>query len=409
MLYFIAYLLFISVFIKRIDSPLKGSDILKWKGENYMYRIGEFSILQNVTIKTLRYYDEIGLFKPAVTDSYTGYRYYSDQQMKDFQRISYYKDLGFSLEEIKKMRESSHPDDYLANKRNQLISEIQEKERQLQQINHMIEKPKRIEFRPYQESAIVAKRVTLKKKENFFTEVEKVKEEIIKLGYTPIYRTVSNLEVGYVEEDIDTFVGYTVAEKKRIVPDGDLIFLGFSKAPKMLVGHGTTHEVSSLYQDMVQYAHENQIQIRGFFTAIFQNEEIEMYVEAFDLKEENEDYIHHLEHFHKDTTLDPSLVGTYQIREILPDIKHMFQKEKQKSMLDTRFAILELHRDGSTNFQDMEWNQSDLIFTYQGQEIPLPLRKTEIDGKEYLEVLMNESYEFHKSQRPMEYLYEKIK
>lgn len=43
-----------------------------------MYKIGEFSLLNKVTIKTLRYYNEIGLFIPKVIDKYTGYRYYDE-------------------------------------------------------------------------------------------------------------------------------------------------------------------------------------------------------------------------------------------------------------------------------------------------------------------------------------------
>ena len=68
-----------------------------------MYKIGEFSMLNQVTIKTLRYYDEIGLFKPKQVDNYSGYRYYDDEQIEEFNMIMKYKSYGFSLEEIKEM------------------------------------------------------------------------------------------------------------------------------------------------------------------------------------------------------------------------------------------------------------------------------------------------------------------
>ena len=51
-----------------------------------MYRIGEFSFLNNITIKTLRYYDNINLFKPEIVDKYTGYRYYSDKQANELKK-----------------------------------------------------------------------------------------------------------------------------------------------------------------------------------------------------------------------------------------------------------------------------------------------------------------------------------
>ena len=79
-----------------------------------MYKIGEFSLLNKVTIKTLRYYNEIGLFIPKVIDKYTGYRYYDEDQLEEFNKISKYKELGFSLEDIKKLKNNN--DETIINK-----------------------------------------------------------------------------------------------------------------------------------------------------------------------------------------------------------------------------------------------------------------------------------------------------
>ena len=65
-----------------------------------MIRIGDFSKLSRVSIKTLRYYDEMGLLKPVSVDRFTGYRYYEYDQLPQLYRILALKDLGFSLEEI---------------------------------------------------------------------------------------------------------------------------------------------------------------------------------------------------------------------------------------------------------------------------------------------------------------------
>lgn len=65
-----------------------------------MIRIGDFSKLSRVTVKTLRYYDEVGLLHPAHVDDITGYRYYENRQLPRLNRILALKDLGFSLEEI---------------------------------------------------------------------------------------------------------------------------------------------------------------------------------------------------------------------------------------------------------------------------------------------------------------------
>ncbi len=65
-----------------------------------MYKIGVFSKMNKITVKTLRYYDEIGLFKPNYVDEVTGYRYYSSSQLPRLHRIIALKNIGFSLNEI---------------------------------------------------------------------------------------------------------------------------------------------------------------------------------------------------------------------------------------------------------------------------------------------------------------------
>ncbi|WP_245850908.1 MerR family transcriptional regulator [Paenibacillus herberti] len=67
-----------------------------------MYRIGELAKQTNLSIRTLRYYDEIGLLKPAkVAES--GYRYYSNEEIRRLQHITALKELGFTLSAIKGM------------------------------------------------------------------------------------------------------------------------------------------------------------------------------------------------------------------------------------------------------------------------------------------------------------------
>jgi DNA-binding transcriptional MerR regulator len=65
-----------------------------------MIRIGDFSKLSRVSIKTLRYYDEMGLLAPVEVDRFTGYRLYAYEQLPRLNRILALRDLGFSLEEI---------------------------------------------------------------------------------------------------------------------------------------------------------------------------------------------------------------------------------------------------------------------------------------------------------------------
>jgi len=65
-----------------------------------MLSIGQFSRACQVTIKTLRYYDKLGLVKPAYIDEQTGYRYYETDQVSQLLLIQRLKRYGFSLTEI---------------------------------------------------------------------------------------------------------------------------------------------------------------------------------------------------------------------------------------------------------------------------------------------------------------------
>src|SRR5512139_2359236 len=74
-----------------------------------MIRIGDFSKLSRVSVKTLRYYDDMDLLKPVYVDAMTGYRYYEFHQLPRLYRILALKDLGFSLEEIGRLLEGDLP------------------------------------------------------------------------------------------------------------------------------------------------------------------------------------------------------------------------------------------------------------------------------------------------------------
>ena len=68
-----------------------------------MIKIGDFARLSQVSVVTLRYYDEMDLLKPVKIDTFTSYRFYSADQLPRLNRILALKDLGFSLEQIRLM------------------------------------------------------------------------------------------------------------------------------------------------------------------------------------------------------------------------------------------------------------------------------------------------------------------
>ena len=78
-----------------------------------MFKISDFSKLSQVSMRTLRYYDEIGLLKPVHVDEDTGYRYYLVEQLSRLQRILALKDLGFELAQIVQVLDEDLPPEQL--------------------------------------------------------------------------------------------------------------------------------------------------------------------------------------------------------------------------------------------------------------------------------------------------------
>lgn len=72
-------------------------------------KIGNFARIAQVTVQTLRHYDELRLLEPVEVDSLSGYRYYVLDQLPRLHRILALKDLGFSLEQVARLLEDDLP------------------------------------------------------------------------------------------------------------------------------------------------------------------------------------------------------------------------------------------------------------------------------------------------------------
>lgn len=94
------------------------------------FKIGEFSRLMQVSVKTLRHYEQKGLLKPEEVDKWTGYRYYGVGQMQKLNTIRQLQQLGFSLDEVGELfdEESHVPSE------EQLAEKIRVTEAQIQQL-----------------------------------------------------------------------------------------------------------------------------------------------------------------------------------------------------------------------------------------------------------------------------------
>lgn len=103
-----------------------------------LFSIGETAAINQVSLKSLRYYDKIGLLKSAYIDKETKYRYYTYSQFAYIDKIKRYKSLGMPLKDIKDFFDSQNLDkieEFL----NQQKTMIEEESHRLEQLKYDID------------------------------------------------------------------------------------------------------------------------------------------------------------------------------------------------------------------------------------------------------------------------------
>lgn len=101
-------------------------------------QIKEFAEFTGVSVRTLHYYDEIGLLPPAVVDRNTGYRYYDESSLLRMQEILFYRELDFPLKSIMEILSSPGYDTNkaLADQKHLLILKKERLDRLISAIDH---------------------------------------------------------------------------------------------------------------------------------------------------------------------------------------------------------------------------------------------------------------------------------
>ncbi len=107
-----------------------------------MYRIGMFSKLGRVTVKTLHHYDEVGLLVPAHVDEVNGYRYYATSQLHRLNQIVALRQMGFSIPEIVAIIDEQGIEGILNQRKAELTTEMQNVTTQLSRLENYIKEQK---------------------------------------------------------------------------------------------------------------------------------------------------------------------------------------------------------------------------------------------------------------------------
>lgn len=109
------------------------------------YSIGEFAILMNVTVKTLHHYDKQGILPPQNVDQLTGYRKYGSSQFETMNQIRFYRNLGISLANIKRIIADEATDamvhQVLSSKKRSLLSQVSKDLQTISSISTLLDEP----------------------------------------------------------------------------------------------------------------------------------------------------------------------------------------------------------------------------------------------------------------------------
>lgn len=176
-----------------------------------MIKIGDFSKLSLVSVRMLRYYEEMGLLMPARVDPFTAYRYYSVDQLPRLNRILALKDLGLALEQIRQLLETGLPVERL---RGMLVI------KQMELQHELAEEQARL--------ARVEARLRQIEHEDTMTTYEVIVKKIEAQTVASLRKTVPNpQDVGHMFEVLFTTLG-----RHNVAPCG----------PSMAIWHDTEHK-----------------------------------------------------------------------------------------------------------------------------------------------------------------------
>lgn len=239
-----------------------------------MLRIGEFSKMSKTPITALRYYDEMGLLKPAQIDSFSSYRFYNTDQLFTLHRIQSLRQLGLSIDEIRLVLSGQHPAAILEKRRQELVEELTERRDQLSRIDFMLQFQEDYPMnyvatiKELPACTVYSKRFTAPSYDSFFQLIPAIGEQVMRhypdlKCATPEYCYNVYLDGEYREHDIHIELCEAVTEKK---PDfDDIVFKEVESVTAVSVMHkGPYSKLSEAYAFSLKWIEENGYQISGY-------------------------------------------------------------------------------------------------------------------------------------------------
>lgn len=206
-----------------------------------MLKIGEFSRLSQVTVKTLHHYDELGLIKPSHIDPVNNYRFYEVEQLPRIHRIIALKELGLSLEQISTMLDEEMPTDQIRGmlrlKQAEIQQEMHEAQRQLSMVDFRL---RMIEAETnFPDLDVVIKKLKPLRALSFFVETNKNRDggsHSMENAVKTIKQAIADGKIQRTGVEIDVFHGETILpfEAPELGDDQHEILLGVTESQESL-------------------------------------------------------------------------------------------------------------------------------------------------------------------------------
>ena len=241
------------------------------KAKEQLYRIGMFANMNHVTIKTLRYYDEQKLLLPVYVDEENGYRYYAAGQMAQLHIIIALKNMGFSIDDIRKIMDGAEEKSFLLEKKQEILKEIAVLTDKLAQVESYLARESMnlsapILIKEIPEAIVCTMKHRIKSYDALFELMPQMGANMEMLDCKcaqPAYCFTHYLEPGYKDEDILVEICEAVTEKKQDF--GEIVFKVFPKVPMAacIFHKGSYNTLHKSYAMLLQYIEENGYEICG--------------------------------------------------------------------------------------------------------------------------------------------------
>lgn len=238
-----------------------------------MLKIGDFSRLSRVSIRMLRYYDEVGLLKPDKVDDFTGYRYYNEEQLLAMGRINALKDMGFGVSAIAEIMKSSNPkeiEQIFQVQKAQLLEEVKDLNHRIQFLDTAIARLRKDEIMKYDciikqmpERYVASVRKVIPKYEEEGRLWHILFSETAKFGMIPCGPAMAKLhDKEYKENDVDVEVQIEVKGHYENTEN-----VTFFTEPEMTVASatfkGSYEQFSDVYASLAAWVSENGYEFAG--------------------------------------------------------------------------------------------------------------------------------------------------